>query len=517
MSLNAEKIFNNGLSLYKERQFDEAIESFTKIGSNLRAKINICIIYDTKRDCFKLKDKLPNPFKKKSADYKIWYYLGFLYHKINEFGKAIYSLDKCLEIEPNFIPALIKKGYSLEGTEPHRLEEAINCFQYILNLNTEDVKKELGEIYHGLGHFLAENNKTKEGIEFMKKAIIEDIGYLPCYGTLHSEAKKYSQTEAIFNDALTTEGLARIYGDSLNTNEIKRRLKIINEKKELKNEIIFYRGEAYCGLGNFKKAIEDFQTFSDYCKETDNKDGLAHAQLYIVKSFLKQANILLLKPKDFEDRLKTLEKYDFSLYANRYIHRDREKTIKILKALLKLSNFFTKDKIKVPEDVSVVTNSLSNVFNAEKLDVLFISDNSKTPPFKHDFINFHPFQKSKTVENNLEFKQSSLIFIHLRKSLSTDILNIIYKYLSNYSIFVLLENPNIDLTSIFGKKANDILIFSKVEEIKLALVLIGAYEKIKYDLLETVFLFGLTPTTEAPSFSAQTGVLPLLLFKNNSD
>jgi len=508
MSVNEEEMYAKGISLSDEGLFDESIETFRSIHSNLRAKINICLIYDLKKDCDRLKKELPKPSEVDSEDYKVWYHLGFLFHKINEFDNAIYCLDRCLGIKPNFIPALIKKGYSLEGAEPHRLEEAINCFKYVLNLDTEDVKKELGEIYHGLGHFLAESNKTKEGIDYMKKAIIEDVGYLPCYGTLHSEAKKYSQALDIFNDAFTVEGVNRIYGNSLNKNEIRRRQKIIEEKKDLKNEIVFYRGEAYCGLGNFPKAIEDFRTFANYCIETNNHDGLAHAQLYIVKSFLKQANVLLLRPEELEERLKLLEKHKCSLYANRYIHRDWEKTIRILTGLLKLSKFLSKAKIETVEEITNVANSLINVFSDEKLEVMFISDKSKNPPFEHDFINF----KSMQDMNHLSF-----ILIQLKESLPTDILSILYRNISDCSIFILCENPNIDLVSILGKKTDNILMFSDVTEIKGALLLIGAYEKIKRDLLETVFLFGLTPTTEAPSFSAQTGVLPLLPYKDNGD
>ncbi len=508
MLVNDEERFAKGISLSTEKPLDESIVAFRSIRSNSRAKINICVIYDWEKDCDRLRQELPNPAEINSEDFKVWYYLGFLFHKINEFDKAIYCLDKCLEIKPNFILALIKKGYSLEGAEHHRLEEAINCFRNILSLNTEDVKKELGEIYHGLGHFLAESKKTKEGIDYMKKAIIEDVGYLPCYGTLHSEAKKYSQALDIFNDAFTVEGLSRMYGNSLDGNEIRRRQRIIEEKKELKNEIIFYRGEAYCGLGNFTKATEDFRTFANYCIETGNNDGLAHAQLYIVKSFLKQANILLLTSEDLEERLEILEKYKCSLYANRYIHRDWGKTVKIITGLLKLSKFLTKAKIETLEEVANVASSLINVFPDEKLEVLFISDTSKIPPFEHDFINFKSVQDMGYV---------SLILIRLEESLPTDILSIIYKHISDCSIFILCENPNIDLVSILGKKADDILMFSGVEEIKWAMLLIGAYEKIKCDLLETVFLFGLTPTTEAPSFSAQTGVLSLLPYKDSGD
>lgn len=510
MSAQEKSIFDEGLSLLQKNLYDDAIEKFQQIGSNIRATLNICIIYDTRRDSINLKKELPKPTQVASDDYKIWYYLGFLFHKINEFNNAIYCFDKCLELNNDFIPALIKKGYSLEGTEPHRLDEAIECFRHILTIDSEEVRGELGEIYHGLGHFLTESNKPNEGIEYMSKAMIEDVGYITCFGTCHSEQKKYSQALEIFNDALTLEGLKRIYGNSLSDYEIQQRHQIIQENADLRNEIVFYRGEAFCGLGNFSKAIEDFQHFATYCKKANNKDGLAHAQLYTVKSFLKQSNILLIEPAEIEDYLRTLEESSFSLYANRYIHKDWERTIGILKGLLKLKLLLSNTRTTSAEVIRAA-NYLIEIFPDEKLNYVFISDKPRSTPLTHKSLNLHSkwdFNKSDSIEN------LSFILIDLSDELSTDILSILFKYISVYPIFILNQNLNIDLSSYLGSRVNDILIFSDIPELECAALLIGAYEKIKYDLLETIFLFGLTPTTEAPSFSAQTGVLDILSYNN---
>lgn len=500
-------IFKEGLSLLEKKLYNNALEKFKQIESNIRAKLNICIIHDIKRDGINLKKELPDPTQIESADYKIWYSLGLLFHKINDFDNAIYCFDKCLELNKNFIHALIKKGYSLEGTEPHKLDKAIECFKYILNIDSEEVIGELGEIYHGLGHFLTESNKPKEGIEYMKKAMIEDVGYITCFGTCHSEQKKYSQALEIFNDALTLEGLKRIYTDSsLSDYEIQQRHQIVQENKDLRNEIIFYRGEAYCGLGNFAKAIEDFQHFTSYCRKTNNKNGLAHAQLYIAKSFLKQSNILLIEPKDIKEHLEILKNSPFSLYANRYIHEDWKKTVKILEGLLKLKLLLLNAETTTDE-IMDVTNYLISIFPNEKFNYIFISDKTKTSPIKHDSLNMYSKWNLNKIEN---IKDLSFILVELTNELSTEILSILFQYSSFYPIFVLNQNMNIDLSSSIGSRVNDILIFSDIPSLECTVLLIGAYEKIKYDLLETVFLFGLTPTTEAPSFSAQTGVLDVL-------
>lgn len=504
-------IFEEGLALLEKKLYKDALEMFKQIESNIRAKLNICIIHDTKRDGTNLKKELPDPTQIKSTDYKIWYSFGFLFHKINDFDNAIYCFDKCLELNKNFIHALIKKGYSLEGTEPHRLDEAIKCFQYILALDSEEVRGELGEIYHGLGHFLTESGKPKDGIDFMKRAMIEDVGYITCFGTCHSEQKKYSQALEIFNNALTLEGLKRTYTDlSLTDNEIRRRHQIIQENKNLKNEIIFYRGEAYCGLGNFAKAIEDFQHFTSYCKRIKNKDGLAHAQLYIAKSFLKQSNILLLESSDIKEHLKILKHSPFSLYANRYIHEDWKKTVKILEGLLKLKSLLLKVKTTTDE-IMDVTNHLISIFPNKKLNYIFISDKTETPPIKNDCLNMYP---KGNLNKNENIKDLSFILVELTNELSTEILRILFQCIPSYPIFILNKNINIDLSYYLASKVNDILIFSDITSLECAVLLIGAYEKIKHDLLETVFLFGLTPTTEAPSFSAQTGALGVLPYNN---
>ena len=512
MSDHAVELFAKAMSFYENGHTAKAIQTFTKIQDNLRAKINVCILYDLLGDPMKLKNALPSTTAVTAEDYREWYNLGFLFHKINEFDNAIYCLERCLSIQPDFIPALIKKGYCLEGTEPHRLEEAIECFESILCLGTEAVRREYGEIYHGLGHFLAECGRVDDGIGYMWKAIVEDVGYLPCYGTLHSEAKRYSQALDIFTSAFSEEGLEKIYRNALQKAEIRRRHNMVQEKKALQNEIIFYRGEAYCGLGDFQRATADFRTFAEYCKRSKNHDGIAHAQLYIAKAFLKQANLLLVTTQELRGHLESLNKHTFSLYANRYIHRDWEKTVKMIEAQLKLKELLMTPQLDDFDQVSGVASALLDACGETPLPVSLLSASVETPPFVHEAICLKPLLQSDGHTEERPEGDFPLLVVHVPKQLPTEFINVIYDRIEVSTIFLLSEASEMDLTAAIGKRGEDVLVFTDPGELCAAVLLVAAYERMKRDLLETVFLFGLTPTTEAPSFSAQTGVLPLLSF-----
>jgi tetratricopeptide (TPR) repeat protein len=453
-------------------------------------------------------DELPDPEKVKTEDVKVWYYLGFLLHKINRFNDAIICFNQCLKFKENFVPALIKKGYSLEGAEPNRLEEAIECFKYLLELDTEEVRAEIGEIYHGLGHFYTELNKPIEGLSWMRKAMVEDIGYITCYGTCHSEQNKYAQARDIFSNALTLDGLRKILGDDLNDLELRQRHSAINNNKELLNELLFYNGEAYCGIGHYAKAIEYFRNFAKHCEQSQNYDGLAHAHLYIVKANLKKYDLMLLGAEQLKDYLNVLKKHRFSLFANRYIHKDHEKTIMVVERLLSLKGLLQKKSVTVDE-VLQVAEYLINMLPTNTIYYQYVTDIEGDSPLENKF-----FEQLEMKENLDELLIPSFTFIRIQKQVTEKIFSAILQHDSKNPLFILNENVDIDLSVILGSKINEIQEFQKYEELECTALLISAYEIIKNDLLETVFLFGLTPTTEAPSFSAQTGVLDYLPYND---
>lgn len=506
--MNSEEIFDSAFKFIECKNFNKALSEFQRLDKDIRAKLNICIIYDIIREGENLISNLPDPSSVDSKDLTVWYSLGLLFHKINEFDNAIICFDQCLKIKPEYIPALIKKGYSLEAAEPHRLEEAIKCFTYILNINSEEVEIDFGEIYHGLGHFYTELGKAREGMSYMRKAMIEDVNYITCYGTCYSEQKKYSQALDIFKNALTREGLKQIYGNDLPVSEISRRYNFVQENEELKNELMFYQGEAYWGIGDYEKAIECFERFKRYCLATQNHDGLAHACLYTTKATLKISNILLTEQNELEDLQKRLTDNNFSVFANKYIRNDHSKTISIINKLLLLKHLLN-DYQASPKKISDAANELLSLCNDKTILYHFFSDINTNISFKSSYLCEASFEEM----NVFHISSPRFVICEVHGPLKSTVVQAFFHYLGKLPLVVLKRNSEIDLFEYLGAKVHDLLIFETIEDLESVLLLIGAYEKIKNNLLETVFLFGLTPNTAAPSFSAQTGVLEFLKYK----
>jgi hypothetical protein len=182
----------------------------------------------------------------------------------------------------------------------------------------------------------------------------------------------------------------------------------------------------------------------------------------------------------------------------------------MLAAQLCLRELLLRTEVELLDEVVGVADSLLTACADEPLDIPFVSESPTPGPFEHKAIRLIPLTAAELVEEEYDLDQWPLILIQLHEQVPTEVIAVIYKYVDTSSIFVLCDADTIDLGRVLGKRADALLSFSAVDELMSAMLVVGAYETMKKDLVETVFLFGLTPTNEAPSFSAQTGVLSLL-------
>ncbi|MBJ59305.1 MAG: hypothetical protein CMP64_01795 [Flavobacteriales bacterium] len=90
---------------------------------------------------------MKNYLKSKPYDYKVWFYLGVIYQKMDFHLKAIESYDFSICIKEDYVPAYINKAESL--AEIGYYQKAIDCYKETFQFNEPDAISyfELGELY----------------------------------------------------------------------------------------------------------------------------------------------------------------------------------------------------------------------------------------------------------------------------------------------------------------------------------------------------------------------------------
>ena len=90
---------------------------------------------------------MKNYLKSKPYDYKVWFYLGIIYQKMDNHLEAIESFDFSICIKEDYIPAYINKAESL--SEIGYYQKAIDSYKETFQFNEPDAISyfEIGELY----------------------------------------------------------------------------------------------------------------------------------------------------------------------------------------------------------------------------------------------------------------------------------------------------------------------------------------------------------------------------------
>lgn len=328
-------------------------------------QLNMCVILDTmvikpeKNDVFEENiDSILTEVSEKAkmrlgnlSVQTIWT-LAMLNYKVHSYDSAIIFFEEFIhrnvECEENdiylhVIHSKIYIGYCYEKSEC--FDKAIQSFECTIEeiksenkISEEDSEKLIRELNHGLGHFYNERaifgHSNDQDMDLLKArkhmfdALSKKADYYSCYGSLFHEYGDYKTAQAIFGEA------------SQNSDII--------DSSELLNELQFYIAQTNASLAqNEDKQIEqvedNFKKFENYCKATYNYDGIVHARIFKVRTFLRKlyfsSNNIRRRERIgvlLDDWYKELKEYSLSSYASESIKIEYDKILRILKIFMSL-------------------------------------------------------------------------------------------------------------------------------------------------------------------------------------
>lgn len=286
-----------------------------------------------------------------SLDTKTIWTLAMLNYKVHLYDSSITFFEKYIteglkskgqNSKLHIYHARIYIGYCHEKSE--NFDEAISLFENtLLELASKDEINEehknlIRELNHGLGHFYNEravfghaDNESNDILDaryHMVDALSQKVDYYSCYGSLFHEYGDYKSAQYIFNEASQNQEIIA--------------------SSELINELQFYIAQTDASLATnedeqIKQAEENFKEFEDYCKKTFNYDGIVHARIFKIRTFLRKtyfsSNSSIPRErtiKQLDDWYKELTEYSLSSYASESIKIEYDKILCVLSIFMSL-------------------------------------------------------------------------------------------------------------------------------------------------------------------------------------
>lgn len=286
-----------------------------------------------------------------SLDAKTIWALAMLNYKVHLYNSSITFFEKYIvksleskepHIQLRIYHAKIYIGYCYEKSE--NFDEAISLFKNTLSELTskagtnEEYKGLIRELNHGLGHFYNEravfghaadkSNDILKARYHMGDALKQKVDYYSCYGSLFHEYGDYKTAQNIFSAASKDPEII--------------------SSSELLNELQFYIAQTDASLATnedeqIKQAEENFKEFEYYCKKTFNFDGIVHARIFKIRTFLRKtyfsSNSIIPRKrtiKQLHDWYKELTEYSLSSYASESIKIEYDKILCVLSIFMSL-------------------------------------------------------------------------------------------------------------------------------------------------------------------------------------
>lgn len=494
--------------LYKDGNFPQALSIIGDLKRSIYANINKCIILDRmgwdQELALELSNIMGDPEINQCNDYEIWDCLAFLNYKIQKFEEAILCMDKILEAKIPLeleIQTLIRKSYCLEAQ--YKFEEAIEILEKVIKCNPSTLHPFKSDIFHGLGHFYNERGNLKKTIsdirtaeQYMKKAADLDPKYYPCLGTIHSENKKYQKALSVFNDALEI-------------NEIKN-------NDHIYNEILFYKADALGWLGEYSEADKSFDKFKEYCEKYGSRDGKVHCLVSKIETTLRGKSIFDVTEDELSSWLELLNGNKPSLYANKAIHEEWKKLKYLLDGIYKLKCFFNVNNYTV-NNYTVNISDISRCFNkaveimGSNVSLLTLTDKPSETKSLKEYNSLKIISENPSnFEIELLAKDDVWIVLLFESCPGRYIAWIAEK--AKEKTIILYFNETVE-SQIPPEIKTKTFVLNDIDEAVSIAYTLSLYDFLRKDLIKPFFLFGMAPTTQAPSFSSQTGWVDELIME----
>ncbi len=180
---------------------------------------------------------------KLTEDYRLYYQKSIALKKLRKYNDAEVVLKKCIELNPDFANAYNGLGTTYYALKKYQL--AVDNFELFAEKTTnkklkKKAKKYIAIAYTKLAEEVKKKHKTKEAIEYLKKAVASynyDAAYL-LLAELYNDTGEYQKALDAADNALKYRG---------------------KKSKISKGAIYYYKGLALKGLGKKAEAKKAFE------------------------------------------------------------------------------------------------------------------------------------------------------------------------------------------------------------------------------------------------------------------
>lgn len=173
----AERLFQEGLSLQKDKRYQDAIDRYKDalnlVPSHITAWMNMGVAYSSLKMYQEAEEAFRNGLKYDEQNVDLLYNLACLYFDLNYINEAQALLERVLKLQPDYASAYNNLGYIYKEYKKD-YEAAINFFNNALKLQKNDNKLEHARIYYNLANCYQDLLNISKAIEFYRKAIAID-------------------------------------------------------------------------------------------------------------------------------------------------------------------------------------------------------------------------------------------------------------------------------------------------------------------------------------------------------
>ena len=329
VSTLSKKDYNDlGLEEFQQKNYKKAIEYYTRA---IESHPDDAFLYNNRGLAAYYGAKKAKEYKKAISDYSkaielkpdyavAYHNRGLAYFKrggwtnTGPFDKAISDFTKAIALKPDYLDAYYNRGlthtrcvhyYFKPFTDDAigRFNKAVTSFSKVLQLDPDYILA-----YAGLGNAYYRHGEWDKAAEYYSKAleckdlILKKVGKKGLEGVYHSRARNYNQFQRTFKEALSDykkelelnpkslDALNHIAMISVLSGDYKGGLETCKEAihliepREKSGEAAYiysYRGQCYYGLGEYDKAIPDFQKAISLTKsgETYRRTGFCYLKM----------------------------------------------------------------------------------------------------------------------------------------------------------------------------------------------------------------------------------------------
>jgi tetratricopeptide (TPR) repeat protein len=454
------------------------------------------VMHDRQREPTRAKVALGRLGDRNDYDWPSIKALVGLSHKINMHERCIQWVDSFVSKSEGgpalLVDLLIKKAYSLE--QMGRFEEAIEHFEYLLQRHVHELTSGalLAEVYHGLGHCHTELGirdsicyHLREGRRLMASAVSQAPRYFSCLGTIHSEARDYKTAIRILQ-------FARSHAP-------------IRSDKHLLGEIIFYLGDAMSWSSMDAEAEELFDQFRKYAERHDNTDALCHCNYYDAILNLRTRSVRDLERGEILRLKSRLREHAPSEYMPTSFRSAWQQMKAILEFLLSIRELYNK-----PRDFLRGKNKLLQMAEqAREADVtgqvglLRVSGSGGVRPI--EFVQFKNLADPEIGCDLSVLDELDRLPVVIADGTSRGLVVELSYARRGVDTVVFEHRQDGDGPVQCEFSAERIVTRGEREVIYSLGAVLALLDQVRQRVAQPVFLFGMVPTIEAPTFGIRAG------------